>query len=31
MQVFDPEFTPLHEQVLDLLHVPVSVYASSVS
>lgn len=27
VQVFDPELTPLHRQVLDLLHVPASVYA----
>jgi len=29
VQDFDPELTPLHLQVLDLLHVPASVYASS--
>lgn len=28
-KVFDPELTPLHQQVLDLLHLPVSVYASA--
>jgi transposase len=29
VQVFDPELTPLHQQVLDLLGVPVSVYTST--
>jgi hypothetical protein len=29
VQVFDPELTELQQQVLDLLHVPASVYASS--
>ncbi|MGH9920122.1 MAG: IS1634 family transposase, partial [Nitrososphaerales archaeon] len=29
VQVFDPELTPLHQQVLGLLHVPTSVYAST--
>jgi len=29
VQDFDPELTPLHLQVLDLLHVPAGVYASS--
>ena len=29
VQVFDPELTALHQQVLDLLGVPVSVYAST--
>jgi transposase len=31
VQVFDPELTPLHQQVLDLLHVPEIVYASKAS
>lgn len=29
VKVFDPELTPLQQQVLDLLHVPSSVYASA--
>lgn len=29
VQVFEPELTPLHHQVLDLLHVPASVYTQS--
>ncbi|MCL4445485.1 MAG: hypothetical protein M1134_01215 [Actinobacteria bacterium] len=29
VQVFDPELTQLHQQVLELLHIPVSVYAST--
>jgi hypothetical protein len=29
VQVFDPELTELQQEVLDLLHVPASVYASS--
>ncbi|MHB8341501.1 MAG: hypothetical protein ACYDB7_10050 [Mycobacteriales bacterium] len=28
VQVFDPELTPLQRQILDLLHVPASVYAT---
>ena len=31
VQVFDPELMPLHHQVLELLHVPASVYASEAS
>jgi transposase len=29
VQVFEPELTPLHRQVLDLLHVPATVYTST--
>jgi transposase len=29
VQTFQPELTPLHQQVLDLLHIPTSVYDSS--
>ena len=29
VQIFEPELTPLHHQVLDLLHIPASVYAST--
>jgi transposase len=29
VQVFEPELTPLHQQVLDLLHVPASVYTQN--
>ena len=28
VQVFDPELTPLQQQVLELLHVPATVYTS---
>ena len=29
MQTFEPDLTPLHQQVLDLLHVPASVYTAA--